>query len=551
MLFTIFALYILCRTTSCTLYSEMKGVDVLSPEVFDGKTSEGDWLVIFYRKSCGHCINYSKVFLEFSVSARNWKWALHLGSVDCEDEQNTALCIRFGIDSVPSLVFLFTTDGKQSWEEVSANKNASLLRLNVASKLLNVSSLRLPREESVNEPLTVTSNNSDINTLIILDYSLPLRRQITGAIKNEATDIVVTSSLSNLIIARGTEEEVRKVLDKMSNTLPGLQENAESELSKSTPVPGKYLPVYGVDIYRSLSMLLQLDVGARDAIEGSSLAALKEFLQMLYELLPASQEYKDYLTKISAWLNSKTSTTGREWTEFLKQIEFPIYKGPFIGCNGSKPHYRGYPCGLWTLFHALTVEQYLLASSSPANIVRPGESILPENRARPHPDEFFFDESIIPTLPKAPVTSRDSVLWLSIIHNRVNKRLAGQLSEDPTAPKIQFPPVSLCPNCWAPDSKGQLELGKTPPTEEALLQFLVQRYRASSWDYEQLPTVFITNAVELKTEQPVSDLMIISIISVVLTILAAIILLFGLRYICRGHRFYRGRRVQHTSGQTV
>ncbi|CAH8474051.1 unnamed protein product [Heterobilharzia americana] len=472
MLFTIFALYILCRTTSCTLYSEMKGVDVLSPEVFDGKTSEGDWLVIFYRKSCGHCINYSKVFLEFSVSVRNWKWALHLGSVDCEDEQNTALCVRFGIDSVPSLVFLFTTDGKQSWEEVSANKNASLLRLNVASKLLNVSSLRLPREESVNEPLTVTSNNSDINTLIILDYSLPLRRQITGAIKNEATDIVITSSLSNLIIARGTEEEVRKVLDKMSNTLPGLQENAESELSKSTPVPGKYLPVYGVDIYRSLSMLLQLDVGARDAIEGSSLAALKEFLQMLYELLPASQEYKDYLTKISAWLNSKTSTTGREWTEFLKQIEFPIYKGPFIGCNGSKPHYRGYPCGLWTLFHALTVEQYLLASSSPANIVRPGESILPENRARPHPDEFFFDESVIPTLPKAPVTSRDSVLWLSIIHNRVNKRLAGQLSEDPTAPKIQFPPVSLCPNCWAPDSKGQLELGKTPPTEEHYYNFL-------------------------------------------------------------------------------
>ena len=27
-------------------------------------------------------------------------------------------------------------------------------------------------------------------------------------------------------------------------------------------------------------------------------------------------------------------------------------------CQGSDPKYRGYPCSLWTLFHALTVSQY-------------------------------------------------------------------------------------------------------------------------------------------------------------------------------------------------
>lgn len=28
----------------------------------------------------------------------------------------------------------------------------------------------------------------------------------------------------------------------------------------------------------------------------------------------------------------------------------------WVGCQGSKPHFRGYPCSLWTLFHLLTVQ---------------------------------------------------------------------------------------------------------------------------------------------------------------------------------------------------
>lgn len=28
----------------------------------------------------------------------------------------------------------------------------------------------------------------------------------------------------------------------------------------------------------------------------------------------------------------------------------------WVGCQGSEPQFRGYPCGLWTLFHLLTVQ---------------------------------------------------------------------------------------------------------------------------------------------------------------------------------------------------
>nr|CAH8830473.1 unnamed protein product [Trichobilharzia regenti] len=525
MLPVILVLYIILKNVASIPYDEIKDVASLNPEIFDERTSNGTWLIIFYRKSCGHCINYSETFLKLSNSVKNWKWVLNLGSVDCENENNTVLCRRFEIYMVPTLQFLSSKEGGYLSEKISAQLEIDDIRFIIASKLLNISTLQLTRELAVNDPLTVTSNSAVTNALIILDYSLPLKRSFTSITEEEATDIEITSFLSKSVVVKGTEEEVRKVLDGMSDISPSLEEISKPDVIKMNEFPTKYLPVYGVDIYRSLSMLLQSDVSALDVIQGTSLAALKQFLQMLHELLPASEEYKEYLSNVSTWLNTKTSITGQEWSAFLKEINFPLYKGPFIGCRGSKPHFRGYPCGLWTLFHALTVQQYLLSTSksepqvdsvahalnrfvprffsctycafhfalNTANIVKPGESILPEDRPSPSPEQFIFDETIIPTLPKAPITPRDSVLWLSFVHNRVNKRLAGQLSEDPTAPKIQFPSFDICPNCWAPNSKGELQLGKNPQTEEAYFQFLVERYGKSSWNYDQLPVMFITD----------------------------------------------------------
>ena len=41
----------------------------------------------------------------------------------------------------------------------------------------------------------------------------------------------------------------------------------------------------------------------------------------------------------------------------------------------------------------------------------------------------------------------DAVVWLWASHNRVNRRLHGDASEDPLFPKIQFPSAQDCPKC--------------------------------------------------------------------------------------------------------
>ena len=64
----------------------------------------------------------------------------------------------------------------------------------------------------------------------------------------------------------------------------------------------------------------------------------------------------------------------------------------------------------------------------------------------------------------------ESILWLWGAHNRANKRLAGDLSEDPNHPKIQFPPPKLCRNCWI------IEDGKEVPHKPSVLAYLKQHY---------------------------------------------------------------------------
>ena len=66
-----------------------------------------------------------------------------------------------------------------------------------------------------------------------------------------------------------------------------------------------------------------------------------------------------------------------------------------------------------------------------------------------------------------------SVLWLWKTHNRVNKRLHGDPSEDPIHPKIQFPGRHSCQACY--------NTKVSPPVfnETEVFTFLVEHYRPS------------------------------------------------------------------------
>jgi len=68
-------------------------------------------------------------------------------------------------------------------------------------------------------------------------------------------------------------------------------------------------------------------------------------------------------------------------------------------------------------------------------------------------------------------TARDgAVIWLWRSHNRANRHLRGDITEDPAHPKLQFPSATLCPACHHDGSWN----------ETAVLHYLVEYYGAAS-----------------------------------------------------------------------
>ena len=77
----------------------------------------------------------------------------------------------------------------------------------------------------------------------------------------------------------------------------------------------------------------------------------------------------------------------------------------------------------------------------------------------------------------------DAILWLWERHNRVNARLASDLSSDPEYPKIQFPREEACVECRLPTSKNNTVVtspgygvSDTAWNKRVLLDFLKKHY---------------------------------------------------------------------------
>uniref|UniRef100_A0A5S6Q5A8 Sulfhydryl oxidase n=1 Tax=Trichuris muris TaxID=70415 RepID=A0A5S6Q5A8_TRIMR len=205
------------------------------------------------------------------------------------------------------------------------------------------------------------------------------------------------------------------------------------------------------------------------------LLPLKKFIQMLQEYYPkADSVVKTALQKLNKWLmEQKEHVTSDQWHEKIAQLkaEYQLPKETkWVTCQGSKIYYRGYSCGLWMLFHTVTVEAYLKdgnktdfePTSVPETINEYMQHFFSCRECADHFGEAAANISSEVTRPE------DVVLWLWKAHNRANGFLRGTPSEDPSHPKVQFPTKDLCQSCYT--ANGQWEEG-------GVFEFLTGFYR--------------------------------------------------------------------------
>ncbi|CAK5077419.1 unnamed protein product [Meloidogyne enterolobii] len=170
-------------------------------------------------------------------------------------------------------------------------------------------------------------------------------------------------------------------------------------------------------------------------------------------ILHNSRRAKWVIGDLQHLLEGKTSAviSVEEWRNHFERVE-GFFGYPFVQnetwqhCAGSSSEFRGYTCGLWTTFHALTANVIITHSKNTGIAPNP---LGPLKAIQGWVTSFFgcehcrqhFMKMTTQTFPMSEqrvFRLTDMLMYLWRAHNI-----------DPQFPKYQFPPLFLCPKCHA------------------------------------------------------------------------------------------------------
>ncbi|KAM5145226.1 sulfhydryl oxidase 1 isoform 2-T2 [Callospermophilus lateralis] len=429
-----------------------------------------------------------------SCLSRNWRPALNLAALDCADESNTAICRDFSISGFPTVRFFkaFSKSGVGTTLPV-AGADVQTLRERLIDALESHRdtwpSSCPPLEPARLEEIEgfFARNNEEYLALVFEKEGSYLGREVTldlsqhqgmvvRRVLNTEGNVVSKFGVTDfpscyLLFRNGSVSRVPVLMESRSfytaylQRLSGLTRAAPQTTAVPT-IADKVAPtvwkladrskVYMADLESALHYILRTEVGRFSVLEGQRLVALKKFVAVLAKYFPGQPLVQNFLHSVNDWLQRQkkkkipysffkaTLDSRKEDTVLAKKVNW-------VGCQGSEPHFRGFPCSLWVLFHFLTVQasqQSIDHSQEPA----PGQEVL--QAIRNYVRFFFgcrdcadhFEQMAAGSMYRVR-SPNEAVLWLWSRHNRVNARLAGAPSEDPQFPKVQWPPPGLCSAC--------------------------------------------------------------------------------------------------------
>ncbi|XP_038857611.1 sulfhydryl oxidase 1-like [Salvelinus namaycush] len=420
-------------TTEAGLYTASDQVVVLTPDNVDSVlvNSTAALVVEFYASWCGHCIAFSPVWKSLASDIKEFSTAsisalpLPLPSPPSRAELDNF----FETNSVGHLALLFETSNSYVGRELTLD----LLQYEkiAVRRVLNFPSCYLYYPSGIFTRLHV-----QLEARTFYTYAL---QRLPGVVR-AGKSLPVTSDLAK----NTTEDQLR---------------------------PFNRSRVYMADLESTLHYSLRVELAAHPVIKGEALSTLQRYISVLAKYFPGRPVVNNLLKSVDTWLKGEKDTelSYSSLRDALDNTaEVPNAALPegvrWVGCQGSKPHFRRYPCGMWTLFHVLTVQAEEAAGKDPQEVLQAMRSYI---------HSFFgcqacathFENMAQESMSHVGTLS-SAVLWLWSHHNHVNNRLAGALSEDPHFPKIQWPSPELCPSCHG------VKNGEHTWNQEELLTFL-------------------------------------------------------------------------------
>ncbi|XP_007434230.1 sulfhydryl oxidase 1 [Python bivittatus] len=496
--------------------------DTLERHIFNSTSA---WVVEFYASWCGHCKAFAPTWKALANDVKDWRPAVMLGVIDCADFSNKNICYKFGINSYPTLKFFktFSKNPEDGIQFSNHEKTVQALRETIitsverqedvrpsASPPLRPASMGELRDFFLRNNVTYLAvifekDDSFLSREVALDMlqfeNIAVRRVLQSNEELVRQFNITTFPSGLLVINNGSCSSIpghadwRSQYTKFLRNLPGVFRGnvfIPTVLPTAQPTTALALwkvvdkrKLYMADLESAVLFTLRIEAAVFPYLRGQRLSALKDYVSVLVEHFAGRSVVKNYLRNLDLWLRPKKKVLQSEWEEALRnKKEFPnatLSERPFwVGCQGSTPNFRGFPCGLWTLFHHLTVQAACQNQSVSASSDTP--EVLPTMRRYVR---YFFGcrmcaehfENMAAESMHEVRTRNQAVLWLWSRHNRVNARLAGTPSDDPKFPKIQWPPKDLCPSCRYTQTEGSLRNEEKPTWDkDAVLLFLKRHF---------------------------------------------------------------------------
>lgn len=437
-----------------------------------------------------------------------WSKVVKVGAVDCANELNTPLCRDYEILGYPTLRYFPPKFDEGFYGTDIIKRKVEDLRGALVSALTNRTDLQLqPFAGSSSDlwsqagdaryvAIYVDCNDeaSPVGPELVLDY-MPVKE-----IHLIVTRCSNTALLQELNIHKSGEGSALYVLHKSAHAkllqsgaitraeaLESLRTYFDSQ-GIQTPIPfnlssikeininlkdayawaqqysdmvkkitsNKHIDqVFQVDIEGAVRTTFTVEIPRKKHINGTMFNALKNYVDALNKYFPIGENGKNFIQCVKHGVDSKNAEIGLTGNEFsdvvglCAQRYHPVWLDPengWLGCRGSLPTYRGFPCSMWTMFHALTVQAWTKGATDPQEVLKAMVGYLGSFFGCSDCAEHFLKMSN--TMASNVTTLEDSVLWLWKAHNMVNQRLHGDATEDPNFPKVQFPPPSVCLNCY-------------------------------------------------------------------------------------------------------
>ncbi|KAL3678384.1 hypothetical protein R1sor_021340 [Riccia sorocarpa] len=353
-------------------------------------------LVEFYNRWCPACQKFKpqfeKVAKLFNGPDAPYPGVVLLAKVDCADEINTKLCRRFAIARWPTLLWGKPT--ALAWGSRTSEQDPSLEQIPIKSAF-NANGLL----EWINKRLD---------------------RSYTFGTTNEQTQSTAANGLGS------RQKMVASIQDIEESTAQAYEIIVTHTLLKSK---------HRTPFIRFLQLLVVHHPSKRCR------AGTADALVNIKDAWPAehTREFDEHVT------SGAESETVIAHVEALKRLHLCGGKLPSGHWTTCKSETGGYSCGLWYLFHAISVRVDDAESNTALRTIRGFiENFFVCEECRVH--FMKMSASAVETVN----TRRGLVLWLWRAHNEVNKRLAEETIANKvhtSRPKIQWPSKRLCPSC--------------------------------------------------------------------------------------------------------